>query len=99
MSQQIQKYFCFHDKCFDFLGIFIFGTFLEYPLRCEVVNILLAEINYDNINMQWSDKLIRAFYVKKSWHMKKVGCFLYFFKLRFFNKKLLSLFSSGWFCF
>ena len=37
---------------FYFPSILIFGTFLEYPYRNEVVNILLAEINYDNINIQ-----------------------------------------------
>ena len=37
---------------FYFPGILIFGTFLEYPYRYKVVNILLAEINYDNINIQ-----------------------------------------------
>ena len=49
-------------------------------------NMVHKAAQQNNNNIVFINKLIRAFYVKKSWHMKKVGCVLYFFKLRVFNK-------------
>ena len=47
--------------------------------------------------MQWNNKLVQVFYVKKCWHMKNVGYCRYFIKLRIFNKKIVLAVYRDWF--